>query len=174
VCASATVDATGATRPQWEPLLRGAATGRVLAPAAPGVSAAPAVSRAWQAVVGRVWPTLPPRPRSAALLTPSTDRDRPRTIVHRFPAVPQQASWRNRLITGSCASAGEASRRDERNGECYPEHQMFRAVYRQIARFFNWINGTGSGSSASQAIREAENHRRDIEDRSGSTGGGFD
>ena len=50
---------------------------------------------------------------------------------------------------------------------------MFRAVYRQIARFLNWINRTGSGSSASQAIREAENHRRDIEDRSGGSGGGL-
>jgi hypothetical protein len=47
---------------------------------------------------------------------------------------------------------------------------MFRAVYRQIARFLNWINGTGSGSSTSQAVREAENHRREIEDRSGITG----
>jgi hypothetical protein len=47
---------------------------------------------------------------------------------------------------------------------------MFRALYRQIARFLNWVNGTGSGSSPSQAIREAEAHRRDIEDRSGSAG----
>jgi hypothetical protein len=44
---------------------------------------------------------------------------------------------------------------------------MLRAVYRQIARFFNWINRTGSGSSASQATREAEDHRRDMESRSG-------
>jgi hypothetical protein len=50
---------------------------------------------------------------------------------------------------------------------------MFRAVYRQIARFLNWINRTGSGSSASRAIREAEDHRRDVEDRSGSSGGGL-
>jgi len=54
---------------------------------------------------------------------------------------------------------------------------MFRALYRQIARFLNWVNGTGSGPSAgpsaSQAIREAEDHRRDIENRSGSEGGGL-
>ena len=48
---------------------------------------------------------------------------------------------------------------------------MFGAVYRQIARFLNWINRTGSESSASQAISEAENHRRDVEDRSGSGNG---
>jgi hypothetical protein len=50
---------------------------------------------------------------------------------------------------------------------------MFRALHRQIARFLNWINRSGSGSSASQAVREAENHRRDVEDRSGSAGGGL-
>jgi len=47
---------------------------------------------------------------------------------------------------------------------------MFRALYRQIARFLNWVNGTSSGSSASRAVREAEDHRRDIEIRSGSSG----
>lgn len=51
---------------------------------------------------------------------------------------------------------------------------MFRAVYRQIARFLDWVNRTGSGSSASQATREAENHRRDIETRSGSSGSGWE
>ncbi len=51
---------------------------------------------------------------------------------------------------------------------------MFRALYRQIARFLNWVNRTGSGPSASsRAIREAEDHRRDIENRSGSSGGGL-
>ena len=50
---------------------------------------------------------------------------------------------------------------------------MFRAVYRQIARVLNWVNHTGSARSASQAIREAEDHRRDIEGRSGSSGGGL-
>jgi hypothetical protein len=50
---------------------------------------------------------------------------------------------------------------------------MFRALYRQIARFLNWINRTGSGSSASGAIREAEDHRRDVETRSGSSGDGM-
>ena len=44
---------------------------------------------------------------------------------------------------------------------------MFRAVYRQIARFLNWVNGTGSGYSASRATREAEDHRREVESRSG-------
>jgi hypothetical protein len=51
---------------------------------------------------------------------------------------------------------------------------MVRAVYRQIARFLNWINGT-DGSSASRAIKEAAEHRRDVESRSGSnwdSGGG--
>jgi hypothetical protein len=42
---------------------------------------------------------------------------------------------------------------------------MFRAVYRQIARFLNWVNRTGSGSSASRATREAADHRRDLESR---------
>jgi hypothetical protein len=51
---------------------------------------------------------------------------------------------------------------------------MFRAVYRQIARFLNWVNGSGSGSSASRAIREAEDHRRDVESRSGIDFGGRD
>jgi hypothetical protein len=49
---------------------------------------------------------------------------------------------------------------------------MFRTVYRQIGRFLNWINRSGSGSSTSQAIREAEDHRRDAETRSGSNWGG--
>ena len=45
---------------------------------------------------------------------------------------------------------------------------MFRALYRQIARFLNWVNGTRrSESSTSQAIKEAEQHRWDIEERSG-------
>jgi hypothetical protein len=44
---------------------------------------------------------------------------------------------------------------------------MFRAVYRQVARFLNWVNRTGSGSSASRASRDAENHRRDVESRHG-------
>jgi hypothetical protein len=47
---------------------------------------------------------------------------------------------------------------------------MFRALYRQIARFLNWINRTGSGSSASVATKEAADHRRDIQSRSGSGG----
>jgi hypothetical protein len=50
---------------------------------------------------------------------------------------------------------------------------MFRTLYRQIARFLNWVNRTGSGSSASQATREAEDHRRNVEDRSGSDHGGY-
>jgi hypothetical protein len=44
---------------------------------------------------------------------------------------------------------------------------VFRAVYRQIVRFLDWINRSGSGSSASQATREAKDHRRDIGNRSG-------
>ncbi len=51
---------------------------------------------------------------------------------------------------------------------------MFRAVYRQIARFLNWINRTGSpGQAHLRPYREAENHRRDVEDRSGGPGGGL-
>jgi hypothetical protein len=56
----------------------------------------------------------------------------------------------------------------------YTERQMFRAVYRQIARFLNWVNRTGSGQSASRATREAADHRRDVEIRSGSFGGPAD
>ena len=48
---------------------------------------------------------------------------------------------------------------------------MFRAVYWQIARFLNWVNRTGSGSSTSRATREAADHRRDVEIRSGSDSG---
>jgi len=51
---------------------------------------------------------------------------------------------------------------------------MFRAVYRQIALFLNWVNQTGSGSSASRAVKEAEDHRRDVESRSGIGWGGGD
>ena len=50
---------------------------------------------------------------------------------------------------------------------------MFRALYRQIARFLNWVNGTGSESRASRAAREAEEHRLEVQRRSGS-GGGWD
>jgi hypothetical protein len=50
---------------------------------------------------------------------------------------------------------------------------MFRAVYRQIVRFLDWINRSGSGSNASQAAREAAEYRRDIEDRWGSSSGGW-
>ena len=48
---------------------------------------------------------------------------------------------------------------------------MFHAVYRQIARFLNWVNRTGD-SGTSRAIRGAENHRRDVETRYGSNYGG--
>ena len=48
---------------------------------------------------------------------------------------------------------------------------MFRAVYRQIVRFLDWVNRSGSGSSASRATREAADHRRDVQIRSGSEGG---
>ena len=49
---------------------------------------------------------------------------------------------------------------------------MFRAVYRQIARFLDWVNRSGSGPSASRAAKEAKDHRRDVESRYG--GGGSD
>jgi hypothetical protein len=45
---------------------------------------------------------------------------------------------------------------------------MFRAVYRQIVRFLDWVNRSGSGSSASRASKEAEDYRRDFESRWGS------
>ena len=37
---------------------------------------------------------------------------------------------------------------------------MFHAVYRHITRFLNWVNRTGSGSSTSQATKEAADHRQ--------------
>jgi hypothetical protein len=50
---------------------------------------------------------------------------------------------------------------------------MLRALYRRIARFLNWVNGSRRfESSTSQAMKEAEQHRRDIEDRSGGGWGG--
>ena len=49
---------------------------------------------------------------------------------------------------------------------------MFCAVYRQIARFLNWINGSGSGSSA-EATREAKEHRQDVARRGDGRGGDF-
>jgi hypothetical protein len=51
---------------------------------------------------------------------------------------------------------------------------MFRALYRQIARFLNWVNRTGSAppsASQAKAIREAEDHGRDVASRSGSDWG---
>ena len=50
---------------------------------------------------------------------------------------------------------------------------MFRALYRQIVRFFDWVNRSGSGSSASRTTREVEDHRRDVESSSGSGFGGL-
>ena len=48
---------------------------------------------------------------------------------------------------------------------------MLHAVYRKIVRFLDWVNRSGSGSSASQATREAADYRREEQIRSGSTGG---
>lgn len=50
---------------------------------------------------------------------------------------------------------------------------MLRAVHLQIARLLNCVDRTGAGSNAAQAVGEAENHRRGIENRSGSEGGGL-
>ena len=61
----------------------------------------------------------------------------------------------------------------KRDDECYFEWQMFRALYRQIVRFFDWVNRSGSGSSASRTTREVEDHRRDVESSSGSGFGGW-
>ena len=47
---------------------------------------------------------------------------------------------------------------------------MFGTVYRQIARFLNWVNRTGS-SGTSRAIRDAENHRRGVESQYGGYAG---
>ena len=55
----------------------------------------------------------------------------------------------------------------EKTGSVTLGVKMFRAVYRQVARFLNWINRTGSGSSASRATNEAADHRRDVQSRSG-------
>jgi hypothetical protein len=44
---------------------------------------------------------------------------------------------------------------------------MLRALYRRIARFLDRLNRSRSESSTSQAIREAEQHRQDVERRSG-------
>ena len=38
---------------------------------------------------------------------------------------------------------------------------MLRSVYRQIKRFLAWLNGGGL------SVKDAENHRRDIESRYG-------
>ena len=50
---------------------------------------------------------------------------------------------------------------------------MFRALYRQVVRFLDWVNRSGSGSSASRATREAADYRRDMESRTGSDSGGW-
>jgi hypothetical protein len=47
---------------------------------------------------------------------------------------------------------------------------MLRALYGQFKRFLGWLNG--GGYSANDSVKEAENHRRDIESRYG--GGGSD
>lgn len=52
--------------------------------------------------------------------------------------------------------------------------KALRAMYQQIARVLNWLNGTGSRQSGSEAIREAEDHRRAVETRSGGGMGGWD
>ena len=42
-----------------------------------------------------------------------------------------------------------------------PSSQMLRAVYGQIKRFLDWLNGGG------RSVKDAEDHRRDIESRHG-------
>jgi hypothetical protein len=52
---------------------------------------------------------------------------------------------------------------------------MFRAVYRRIARFLNWVNrSAGPGPSASRITREIADERRDLQFRSGTGGPGGD
>jgi len=41
---------------------------------------------------------------------------------------------------------------------------MFRALYGQFKRFLGWLKGGGGGGSS---VKDAENHRRDIESRYG-------
>ena len=48
-----------------------------------------------------------------------------------------------------------------------------RKLVSPIVRFLDWVNRSGSGSSASRATREAADHRRDVESRSGSGLGGW-
>jgi hypothetical protein len=51
---------------------------------------------------------------------------------------------------------------------------MLRAVYRQFTRFLNRLNGISRPvTDSARAVREAVNHRRDIETRSGSSGDGL-
>ena len=49
---------------------------------------------------------------------------------------------------------------------------MLRALYGQLKRFLGWLNGGG------YSVKDAENHRRDVESRhgggSGDLGGGGD
>jgi hypothetical protein len=81
--------------------------------------------------------------------------------------------WLNgagRLFCFGAPGLGVGDSIGETHGVTFPA-QMLRAVNRQIARFLNWVNRTGSGSSASGATREAADHRRDVESRSG--GGRF-
>ena len=49
---------------------------------------------------------------------------------------------------------------------------MFSAVYRQIKRFLAWLNGGGRSGSVKDAVKKAENHRRDVESRYGGPGNG--
>ncbi len=44
---------------------------------------------------------------------------------------------------------------------------MFRALYGQLKRFLTWLNG-GGGS-----VKDAENHRREVESRYGGGGDGY-
>ena len=48
---------------------------------------------------------------------------------------------------------------------------MLGAAYRQLTRFLAWLNG--GGRSVKQSVREAENHRRDVESRYGGGGDGY-
>ncbi|HEX6725522.1 MAG TPA: hypothetical protein VF073_09810 [Gaiella sp.] len=46
---------------------------------------------------------------------------------------------------------------------------MLRALYGQFKRFLGWLNG--GGYSVKDSVKQAENHRRDIESRYGGPGG---
>ncbi len=54
-------------------------------------------------------------------------------------------------------------------GAGVPSSQMLRALYGQLKRFLGWLNG--GGYSVKGSVKDAENHRREVESRYGGPGG---